>query len=67
MEEGFRLTFNQWNAIQPRGVLVLDPDGWDRRDPEFHTKTYTLQEFLSRAMRSTVIVKPGRDAWRGIE
>lgn len=54
-----KLTFNEWNKLQPRGIFVLDPDGFDRRDPLFHERRYSLDEWLERAMRSTVIMKAG--------
>lgn len=42
------------------GILILDPDGWDRRNlTEDYNTPLTQEEFLERACLSTVQVLPG--------
>lgn len=36
------------------GVTILDPDGWNRRDPEDFDRPITIYEFLDKMIPSTV-------------
>ena len=54
-----RLTFREWNDIMPSGIKVMDPDGF-RRDKK--GQLYTRQEWLDRAMNSTIIPQGGWSA-----
>jgi hypothetical protein len=60
-----RYTFQEWNRIQPEGIEVLDPDGFDRSpdSDDLTTRLYTRQEWLSRAIGgSTIIPHNGWDS-----
>lgn len=52
-----RKTINDW-SLEYR-VHVLDPDGFDRRDPELHTRLFTKEEFERGMIRSTLEFLPG--------
>lgn len=39
--------------ILQTGIQILDPDGWDRKDPESWYTPITRDEFIRRAMMST--------------
>jgi hypothetical protein len=36
-------TINEWGKFY--GIRVLDPDGFDRSDPNLYTKLFTKEEF----------------------
>lgn len=52
-------TSKEWQDIQ--GLVVLDPDGWDRTNYQysFHEELITLEEFNNRVIHSTII----RNIW----
>lgn len=41
--------------LQEEGAVVLDPDGWDRNDPNCLKEKITYEEFKHRAFRSTIM------------
>jgi hypothetical protein len=53
-------TRNELTKLKPEefekilGVKILDPDGWDRKDPEDFGRPITIYEFLEKVMPSTV-------------
>lgn len=47
-------TLEQW-AVQ-KGIEILDPDGFDRSDPDLYTEKMTEQKFNARVMLSTIVV-----------
>lgn len=59
--EPIRKTFLEWNKelIEDKTATfyVLDPDGFDRRDPNFWYKEYTWEDFERRAMLSTCMIR----------
>ena len=51
-------TAEVWNSQPDRRFTVIDPDGWDRSnwaESGWHTELITFQEFMKKAMRSTII------------
>ena len=48
---------NEWAklAFDSRGLVILDPDGWDRRNYEysFHQELISEEEFENRLLKST--------------
>lgn len=48
-------TIKEWSEI--KGVVILDPDGFDRKDPDLMERTFTEQEFNEGMVGSTVAVK----------
>ena len=50
------LKLREWREIFEKltGIVILDPDGFDRSDPFMWEREYTLDEFLQRAQRCTV-------------
>ena len=47
-----RHTIKEWSEIT--GIIILDPDGFNRKDPNLHSNTYTHGEFIKGAMWSTI-------------
>lgn len=51
-------TSNDWYKEIPKehNVIILDPDGWDRKNYEysFNEELITKEEFLMRISRSTI-------------
>ena len=45
-------TIEEWADME--GVKVLDPDGFDRSDPELWEKKYTKSEFDNRLVYCTI-------------
>jgi len=39
--------------ILQTGIQILDPDGWDRKDPESWYTPITREDFINRALKST--------------
>ena len=52
MSEQYRATIKQWGDIT--GTIVLDPDGFDRKDPRLMERLFTYQEFQHGCMESTI-------------
>jgi hypothetical protein len=53
---------NYWNKklYNERGYVVIDPDGWDRSDPNAWNEPITWNEFLRRMIFSTIGPLPDR-------
>jgi hypothetical protein len=47
-----KYTIREWEKI--KGVKILDPDGFDRKDPNLMERLFTEQEFNEGMMLSTV-------------
>lgn len=47
-----RNTIHEWEWIT--GITVLDPDGFDRKDPNLYERLFTHQEFKEGLIRSTI-------------
>lgn len=45
-------TIKEWSEIT--GVIILDPDGFDRSDPRLSERLFTFQEFEKGMMESTI-------------
>jgi len=52
------LTSHQWQLIHP-DPLVMDPDGWDRKNYQYswHEELITEEEYFNRVMSSTCTFK----------
>lgn len=52
-------TVKEWDAIYSSvdGYRIIDPDGFDRSDPLFHTRTYTEEDFVRRRTQCTMVPK----------
>lgn len=48
-----RRTGDEWSKIT--GVIIYDPNGWDRTNDSFMTEPIGFEEFLRRKSRSTCI------------
>lgn len=48
----YRATIKQWGDIT--GIIVLDPDGFDRKDRHLMERLFTYDEFMHGCMTSTV-------------
>jgi len=48
-------TSAEWEALDESGVIVLDPDGWDRKNYEYsyYEEEITHEEYERRKMFST--------------
>jgi hypothetical protein len=55
-----RRTGDDWCQIT--GIIILDPDGWDRTTDSFITEKIGFGEFLKRKMRSTC--SHSKTSWR---
>lgn len=59
--EPIRKTFLEWNneLINDKNApfYVLDPDGFDRRAPDFYERLYTWEDFEQRALWSTCMFR----------
>lgn len=62
-EEVARKTLNEW--AEEDGIVILDPDGFDRKDPELMTRLFTYEEYRKGLYPCTIaIVKGGKlDKW----
>lgn len=47
-----RATIKDWEVIT--GIRVLDPDGFNRKDPQLMERLFTYQEFTHGMIQSTV-------------
>jgi|AntRauTorcE11898_2_1112593.scaffolds.fasta_scaffold01810_10 hypothetical protein len=47
-------TLEEW-AVQ-KGIEILDPDGFDRADPDLYTRKRTEEEFEKGVGYSTIVV-----------
>lgn len=47
-------TLEQW-AVQ-KGIEILDPDGFDRTDPDLYTRKMAEKEFEKSVGYSTIVV-----------
>jgi hypothetical protein len=36
------------------GYVILDPDGFDRKDPQLYERLFTAEEYKEGSMRSTI-------------
>lgn len=50
-----RKTIKGWEA--ETGIQILDPDGFDRKDPYLYERLFTYEEFVDGAMYSTIRVE----------
>ena len=52
-------TSAEWHNDGPTGIIIIDPDGWDRTnyDYSFNQELVTFQEYVARLYRSTIMVK----------
>jgi hypothetical protein len=48
-------TINEWEKIV--GITIVDPDGFDRSNPNLYNELFTKEEFDDALMRCTVIVR----------
>lgn len=48
-------TLNEWAAID--GIKILDPDGFDRTDPNLYIRLFTREEFNQGIIRCTIMGK----------
>lgn len=48
-------TIRQWEKLLD--VRVLDPDGFNRRDPHLYQRRFSRQQFLDGLTRSTICMK----------
>lgn len=48
-------TIKDWGTIT--GIIVMDPDGFDRTDPELNTRLFTRAEYIKGTARSTLMRK----------
>ena len=52
-------TSRQWSQrlLDNTGIIILDPDGWDRKNYEqsFNVELITFDEFMRRVERSTTV------------
>ncbi len=53
---GEEKTIHDWDRLYMLydGFYILDPDGFDRKDPEFDTRTYTEEDFVARRAACTL-------------
>jgi hypothetical protein len=55
-------TSSEWEIVL--GVLVLDPDGWDRKQlPESWAEFITEEQFRARCAVSTITIDPERSVY----
>lgn len=54
-----RRTIAEWNASGQFPFEVVDPDGFNRKDPELPNRKFTYREFEQGAMGSTCQYRPG--------
>ncbi|MDP4225587.1 MAG: hypothetical protein Q8910_04315 [Bacteroidota bacterium] len=57
-------TIKEWSKYL--GVIIMDPDGFDRKDPNLWSNVYTQQEFIEGYNRSTCMFDKDGRAWRGM-
>lgn len=48
-------TWREWDAEKIDGIVILDPDGFERGDPMMNMYVYTRDEFLRRRTECTVM------------
>lgn len=48
-------TWREWDAEKIDGIVILDPDGFERGDPMMNMYVYTRDEFLRRRNKCTVM------------
>jgi len=58
-----RKTIKQWQ--EEFGIIIHDPDGFDRSDPDLMNKKFTKEEFEKGAMLSTIEQKGSGTITRG--
>lgn len=51
-----RKTLQEWADID--GLIIYDPDGFDRTDPEVMTRKRTREEYMQGVYRCSVMGKP---------
>lgn len=62
MNTATRMTLQKW--AERDGLTILDPDGFDRRDPFLMERAFTEAEYRAGIGRCTVTRLPGTRAWR---
>lgn len=57
-EQSELMTSLQWQEIDSSGVIIIDPDGWDRSNLNysFNKELITKQEYEKRKSNSTCYV-----------
>lgn len=49
---GTKKTIKEWSEVYE--IKIIDPDGFNREDPELMTRLFTQREFFQQMMRSTI-------------
>lgn len=50
---------SEWEII--KGIRIIDPDGFDRMDPNLYEKYFTEDEFDRAILTCTIEMKSGQD------
>lgn len=60
-------TSAEWSELDVSGIIVLDPDGWDRSNYQYsyYEEKITHDEYLNRRMFSTVLFNQSNVAKQG--
>ena len=53
-------TIFEWEEIT--GIKILDPDGFNRKDPKLYSRLFTKEEFEKGVIFSTIEWKAKREA-----
>jgi len=48
-----KLTIEGWEIIT--GIKILDPDGFNRQDPELYNRKFSLEQFKEGSNSSTIV------------
>lgn len=48
-----KLTIEGWEIIT--GIKILDPDGFNRQDPELYDRKFSLEQFKEGSNSSTIV------------
>lgn len=53
----FKKNFEKWHKKYKKkyGMIIVDPDGWDRACPDSLEEKITWKEFQKRALRSSQV------------
>ncbi len=57
-----RRSIAEWEPIFE--VKILDPDGFDRSDPDFYSRRYTYEEFAAALPLCTQMSTKGKSIYR---
>lgn len=65
MTEEILKTSEQWQKDAENTYIILDPDGWDRRNFQFSfcEEEITEEEFMKRVASSSVIIDAKRNSF----